>query len=115
MRGSWVLAALLLVQPALAQTRWVGSWATSQQVPEPRNALAPHDLDDATLRPTVHLSLGGEALRLKLSNAFGTAPLHVAAVHNCPADGTRQQRHPCRQDAGGECRAAGRPAGLAPA
>ena len=39
--------------------RWVGSWATSQQIPEDRNALAPHDLDDATLRQSVHLSFAG--------------------------------------------------------
>jgi len=28
-------------------TRWVGSWATSQQIPEPQNSLAPEDLRDA--------------------------------------------------------------------
>jgi lysophospholipase L1-like esterase len=29
----------------------------------------------------VHLSLGGDRLRVRMSNAFGTAPLHVTAVH----------------------------------
>lgn len=62
-------------------TYWVGSWAASQQVPEPQNALAAEDLHDATLRQIVHLSVGGSQLRLRLSNAFGTAPLHVTAVH----------------------------------
>ncbi len=60
---------------------WVGSWATSQQIPEPRNALRPEDLADATLRQIVHLSIGGRTLRVRLSNAFGSAPLHVAAAH----------------------------------
>lgn len=76
-------ALFLLISPAGAQrgAHWVGSWATSQQIPEERNTLAPHDLDDATLRQTVHLSFAGTALRVRLSNAFGTAPLHVAAAH----------------------------------
>jgi len=76
-----LIAVALLAPPAAAQERWVGSWATSQQVPEERNALGPHDLDDATLRQTVHLSTSGARLRLRLSNAFGTTPLHIAAAH----------------------------------
>ena len=67
--------------PAWAEERWVGTWATSQQIPEDRNALAPHDLDDATLRQSVHLSFAAAPLRVRLSNAFGTAPLHIAAAH----------------------------------
>ncbi len=38
-------------------------------------------LHDATLRQIVHLSIGGNAMRLRLSNAFGTQPLHLSAVH----------------------------------
>ena len=60
---------------------WVGSWAASQQIPEPNNALNPDDLHDATLRQIIHLSVGGKMLRLHLSNAFGTTPLHITSVH----------------------------------
>jgi lysophospholipase L1-like esterase len=60
---------------------WLGSWAASQQIPEPQNSLAPDDLRDATLRQLVHLSVGGLALRVHLSNAFGTAPLRLSSVH----------------------------------
>jgi lysophospholipase L1-like esterase len=60
---------------------WVGSWAASQQLPEPQNSLAPDDLRDATLRQIVHLSIGGAEIRVHISNAFGTAPLHLTAVH----------------------------------
>ena len=60
---------------------WVGSWAASQQLPEPQNSLAPEDLRDATLRQIVHLSLGGGTVRVHLSNAFGTAPLHLGSIH----------------------------------
>ena len=60
---------------------WVGSWAASQQAPEPENSLAPDDLRDATLRQLVHLSVGGLVIRIHISNAFGTAPLHLLSVH----------------------------------
>jgi lysophospholipase L1-like esterase len=60
---------------------WVASWGTSQQIPEPQNALPPDDLRDATLRQIVHLSNGGSALRVHLSNAFGTEALHFTSVH----------------------------------
>ncbi|HLH08768.1 MAG TPA: GDSL-type esterase/lipase family protein [Terriglobales bacterium] len=66
---------------AYGQTHWVASWGSAQQVPEPRNALATNDLRDATLRQIVHLSLGGSKLRVIISNRYGSAPLHFAAVH----------------------------------
>lgn len=76
------LATLKIVaQVSGTQGNWVGSWAASQQIPEPANSLAPDDLRDATLRQNVHLSIGGPTLRVHLSNAFGTEPLHFAAVH----------------------------------
>ncbi len=59
----------------------MGTWAASQQVPEPHNALRTDSLRDATLRQIVHLSLGGKVLRVHLSNAFGTAPLEFTSVH----------------------------------
>ena len=60
---------------------WVASWATSQQIPEPHNALSPDDLRDATFRQIVHLSVGGKTLRVHISNAFGTTPLSLTSVH----------------------------------
>jgi lysophospholipase L1-like esterase len=77
----FVLFLLNIVASGFAQTHWVGSWATSQQVPEPRNALAEADLQDATLRQIVHLSLGGTQLRVKVTNRYGVAPLHLTSVH----------------------------------
>jgi lysophospholipase L1-like esterase len=59
----------------------LGSWASSQQIPEPSNALPEETLRDATLRQIVHLTVGGKELRVRLSNAFGTAPLTILAAH----------------------------------
>jgi lysophospholipase L1-like esterase len=74
-------------QPGDAPTRWLASWATSQQVPEPENALAPEQYKDTTLRQVVRISAGGSSFRLRLSNAFGTAPLHLLSVHTAKPAG----------------------------
>ena len=73
--------AMLAAAEAQPPAKWVGSWASSQQIPEPRNALDPNDLRDATLRQIVHLTIGGKELRVRLSNAFGTEPLHITSAH----------------------------------
>jgi lysophospholipase L1-like esterase len=71
----------MAAQTATPATHWVGSWAASQQVPETQNLLDIEAMRDATLRQIVHLSVGGDRLRVRMSNAFGTAPLHLTAVH----------------------------------
>ncbi len=66
---------------------WVGSWATSQMIPGDRDALPSADLEDATIRQMMRLSIGGRQVRVLISNAFGTAPLRVDAVHIARAAG----------------------------
>ncbi len=75
--------AFWLIPMAEAQkaTTWVGSWATSQQIPETANLLDTELMRDATLRQIVHLSVGGTQLRVRVSNAFGRQPLRLTAVH----------------------------------
>jgi lysophospholipase L1-like esterase len=80
--GFWLLmVGRLEAQKNGSTAHWVGSWAASQQVPETQNLLDTEAMRDATLRQIVHLSVGGERLRVRMSNAFGTAPLHLIAVH----------------------------------
>ncbi|HVW20747.1 MAG TPA: SGNH/GDSL hydrolase family protein [Opitutaceae bacterium] len=66
--------------PAAAAAPWVGSWATATQPVQGRDALEAASLPNATLRQVVRISLGGERLRIRLSNAFGAAPLHLDSV-----------------------------------
>jgi lysophospholipase L1-like esterase len=66
---------------AYTQPQWVATWSASQQIPELQNALPPDDLRDATVREIFHLSVGGTALRVHVSNAFGIEALHVTSVH----------------------------------
>jgi lysophospholipase L1-like esterase len=79
-----VVGLTFIGAPSHAQLKpqvWVASWGASQQIPEPQNAVATDDLRDATVRQVFHLSLGGPALRVHLSNAFGTEALHFTSVH----------------------------------
>lgn len=58
--------------------RWVGTWSTAVSRPATGQALA--GFRNATLRQRVHVSLGGDALRVRLTNVHGTTPLRVGAV-----------------------------------
>ncbi len=71
----------LSAQPGPAPQLWIATWGTSQQIPEPQNALPPDDLRDATVRQIFHLSAGGAEVRVHVSNAFGAEALHFTSVH----------------------------------
>jgi lysophospholipase L1-like esterase len=77
-----VAAALPRPRPRQAP-RWVHTWTAMPQLTEPGNMPpAPYTqpglvLADATLRQTIHTSIGGSRLRLRFSNAFGGAELPI--------------------------------------
>ncbi len=60
---------------------WIGTWTTSPQLVEPRNMPPDPGLSNNTLRQVVHVSLGGESLRVKFSNEFSTNPVTMHTVH----------------------------------
>ncbi len=92
-----VLAAYVSVraQGPRAGERWVGTWATAVMVRVPpdqtlpgqapqaqaRLRASPLNFNNQTLRQIVHVSLGGELVRVVFSNAYGTAPLQIGAAH----------------------------------
>lgn len=55
--------------------RWVGTWSTSMVSAEPDTSRG---YPRASLRNVVHVSVGGTATRIHLSNAFGDLPLTVS-------------------------------------
>jgi lysophospholipase L1-like esterase len=64
---------------------WVCTWACAPQSTDPVDlppspVRAAGALADATLRQTIHVSLGGERIRLRLSNVFGRTALTITAV-----------------------------------
>jgi lysophospholipase L1-like esterase len=83
MKAWMFLGALALAQSAYAATpdHWVASWGSAQQIPEQSNLLPQADMQDATLRQVVHLTVGGSKLRVRFSNAFGTEALVIDDAH----------------------------------
>jgi lysophospholipase L1-like esterase len=61
--------------------RWVGAWASAQVLAEGDKVLPSDANRNVTLRQIVRLSLGGSALRIRVSNAYGTEPLRLNALH----------------------------------
>lgn len=74
----FVLAASLFLGAAStpAEARWITSWAASPIPPGPK---AP-SFSNQTLRQRVRLSAGGDALRVRFTNAFGASPLPIGAA-----------------------------------
>ncbi len=54
--------------------RWVTAWATAPQ----RNTVETVSFDDQTLRQIVHVGVGGEKLRVRLSNVYGPEAITVS-------------------------------------
>ena len=74
--------AALLAPPLRAggADGWTAAWSSAQMVPAGDQVL-PHEWsEDATLRQVVRVGLSGPQVRLRLSNAHGTAPLAIAAA-----------------------------------
>ena len=61
--------------------RWIASWTSAQQIPEPQNTLPASALEDITIRQVFRLSAGGTSVRIHLTNAFGTDDLQVTSAH----------------------------------
>lgn len=75
---------------AAGDTTWVASWSAAPQRVEPHNLPPAPGLAGHTLRQVVHLSLGGRALRVRVTNAFGDGPLTIGAAHVAHAVGGAQ-------------------------
>jgi lysophospholipase L1-like esterase len=93
-RAAVVLLAFGLALPAAAAERWVGTWASSPQLATPVQLPPGQGFADTTVRQLVRVSIGGKRLRLRLSNAFGTAPLTIAGAHVALANGAQSAIRP---------------------
>ena len=56
---------------------WVGTWTTAPQLVEPHNMPPAPGLTDNTIRQIVRVSVGGEEVRLRFSNAFSKSPVEM--------------------------------------
>jgi lysophospholipase L1-like esterase len=60
--------------------RWVGTWSTTLHAPELLPGFTNPGFNNQTLRQIVHISIGGQRVRLRLST-FGANALVVDAAH----------------------------------
>ena len=77
------LALSTATAAALAQSKehWVGTWATSPMGFKNTDSKWGAGGDDGTtLREIVHLSIGGPAVRVVLTNEFGVEPLTISSA-----------------------------------
>ena len=79
-----MLAGGAACQPA--QAAWVDTWAASVQpiwadhtLPLPKGI--PDTLTESTIRQIVRLSVGGQRIRIAVSNEYGTRPVTVGGLH----------------------------------
>ncbi|HTY38879.1 MAG TPA: SGNH/GDSL hydrolase family protein, partial [Bacteroidota bacterium] len=61
--------------------RWVGTWSTAPQLVETTNNPPAPGLSNNTLRQVVHVSIGGDSVRVRFTNEFSTSPVKLNSVH----------------------------------
>ena len=79
--SGFVLPQAVAARDSGANGHWVGTWSTSPQKlegfgPPP----AAPTVNDETLRQIVRITIGGDRLRVRLSNSLGTEPLIIDAA-----------------------------------
>ena len=74
------LAGVALAPAVIAKDRhdeghWVGTWSAS-----PQAVAAPIHINGQTVRQIVHTSLGGDRVRVRFSNVYGTSGLVIGST-----------------------------------
>ena len=62
-------------QPTTGTDRWVTAWGTSQ------NGAGTNMVSDTTVRMIARVTIAGQAVRIRLENTFGGAPLSIGAAY----------------------------------
>jgi lysophospholipase L1-like esterase len=75
-----------------APAKWVSTWVSAQIPVDAKDALPPSALENVTLRQLIRTSIGGRRVRIRISNAFGVAPLMIAGAHIARATSANSQR-----------------------
>jgi hypothetical protein len=80
---SWVLLLIFALGVSVtssatppSRSQWIGTWAASPEA-QPNSIVMSAD---TTYREIVHLSAGGDAFRIVVTNEFGLEPLTIASV-----------------------------------
>ena len=88
LRLTLILALAQFAAPAQT-AHWVATWGTAESLLRPQPPATPPaqpapgttGFKNQTVRMIVRTSIGGEHLRIKVENAFGSAPVTIGAAH----------------------------------
>ena len=72
--------ATMLSSVQLMAQRWVGTWAAAEMLVESHNQPPSPGLSGNSFRQIVQVSIGGETIRLKLSNEFSNGSTEIRSV-----------------------------------
>src|SRR5450631_1921986 len=76
------LGLISSAQSSPAGWHWVSAWSAAVHTPLPFPGLPPAPVfENQTLRLVVRPTIGGDRVRIRLSNAFGTAALSIGSAH----------------------------------
>ena len=68
-----------------APSTWTATWSPSQSATAPRPAVGVVDrvptYANATIREIIHTTVGGDRLRIRISNEYGDRPILIGAAH----------------------------------
>src|SRR5688572_29580512 len=80
----WILGLLvsLILSPMAGAAEWIGTWGAAPVTPGPAlgPGAPPSTFVNQTVRQVVRISAGGDRIRLRLTNEYGTKPLTVGAA-----------------------------------
>lgn len=79
-RTVFMIVCLFTVVTAIADNHWVGTWGTAPQLVENHNNPPSPGLGNNSLRQIVQVSIGGETVRLKLTNEFSKGATEIKSV-----------------------------------
>ncbi len=65
----------------LGDEYWVGTWSASPMAADSVPGSSNSGFANQTVRHITHVSIAGNQLRVRLSNAYGTRPLNIGATH----------------------------------
>ena len=87
MKTLWLTIGSLVAGSAVCAadgTHWIGTWGASPapQLPNAAQMLSSKVLfSNQTIREIVHISVGGNTVRVRLSNAYGHEAVTIGAAH----------------------------------
>jgi lysophospholipase L1-like esterase len=95
-KSKLVFGAVSLTMASIASTahaEWITTWATAPLAPSPAVGQRPAtpSFENRTLRQILRVSAGGSSVRLRLTNAYGQAPLAIGAARIALLDDRGQE------------------------